>query len=84
MPQMILIVISNLIYYAALKLQEQVLIMFSRFSKASLTLAGGLFSALALVGCSSDSPQSNEVNIYSSRSEPLIKPLLDEFTQNTV
>ena len=80
---MILIVINRLLYYAALKLQEQVLIMFSRFSKTTLTLAGGLFSALALVGCSNDNPQSNEVNIYSSRSEPLIKPLLDEFTKNT-
>ncbi len=39
-------------------------------------------TCLAITGCESQSPQ-NEVNLYSARKEALIKPLLDQFTEDT-
>lgn len=57
--------------------------MFLTLRKTTLTLVCSLFAVSALVGCSNDSSESNEVNLYSSRNESLIKPLLDEFTEQT-
>ena len=56
--------------------------MFLRFRKATLALVGGLLSTSFLIGCSNQ-PETQEVNLYSSRIEILIKPLLDEFTEET-
>lgn len=46
-------------------------------------VSAGLASVLLLSACSNDGKTTEEVNIYSSRNEALIKPLLDEFTEET-
>lgn len=56
--------------------------MFLRVRKAALILIGSVLAASFLAACS-DQSATEEVNIYSSRNEALIKPLLDEFTEST-
>lgn len=56
--------------------------MFLRAHKATFALAASLLSAFLLTGCG-QSASIEEVNLYSSRNEALIKPLLDEFTEST-
>jgi iron(III) transport system substrate-binding protein len=43
-------------------------------------LAVGLLAAIALIGCAETGEQ---VNVYSERQEQLIKPVLDDFTEQT-
>ena len=52
----------------------------NRGSKILLALAAGTLAVSSLIACSGS---SDEVNLYSSRNEGLIKPLLDEFTAET-
>lgn len=46
-------------------------------------LLAATIGAIAATGLTACSGKSDEVNIYSSRNEGLIKPLLDEFTEET-
>jgi iron(III) transport system substrate-binding protein len=51
---------------------------------ASMKFTGSVLSALAvLMSASGIAAQTAEVNLYSSRQEALIKPLLDEFTKTS-
>lgn len=60
--------------------------VFNSSFKATLIgrgLVGGLAMAVAVTALPAASPASDEVNVYSSRKEALIKPLLDRFSEDT-
>lgn len=57
--------------------------MLSFIRRSGQAVALTVSAVLMLSACSSSDNSVEEVNIYSSRNEALIKPLLDEFTEKT-
>lgn len=57
--------------------------MLKTIRQSAKFIAAGIVSTLLLSACSNDSTAPDEINIYSSRNESLIKPLLDEFSEET-
>lgn len=72
------VILPNLFYKTPIK--GMVMLQFIRHSAKTIAIA---ISATVLFSACSNDQQLEEVNIYSSRNEALIKPLLDEFSQET-